>query len=1681
MAYNLSARTNYYEFSAASVLAYELYYRQLNDIQPRFDTIGNNVEAKRRAYSSLAASIYGYSIPLTFKNQNDKQFEVSRLFKSGDIKLNVTYIPAYESSIYTIPYYGQYKQPQSENDIRFSITESSTSTLQQQSKTETTSDYYSYITVDPEMPWIVSKDIQTIDLFYQYNTVTEKRVFRAQTPPLTSNIYIDGIKYNLSDIGYDFTQWIQPGAYSQAPLPWVFKLPKYYTGETYLKINTVPTGHIRSDSISRPPGSFSPGVQTFNISIDPISANVVVSDKDIYTPNRPIVDIETTYKQNDRWSSLTTKVKANVIDGTTLYWNANLYGFYGGFEPSQGTVVIKNGIGTFTTEYTNPYINPGHWTLKPIYPSPPVQEIRIFEDSAFTLNVKRPVETSSGYTFFINNHPLTPGKDYTPITPHNSKKIKIVPKVRGSLHIKEATKSTSLTGNSNVITIDTTGLLITTTTPAPTTTPRPINFNIVNTYGQFGAIKGSKNEVFQDGSRYLLTVFTGAGTVVDPSFYTVSQYSVEFIKSITSQVYITIKDTVFNTTNTSDVISIVLPNGQINTTTPLPDSFNISSNNSELIASIPIRQEQFLPTDSSGNIVYGTYPLGVKLVVFKDNNIISTALYTITDTFKIRFNQAITGAFKFTVYADIPLVDKAGILYKEKGTYTSNTIYINYNPQGPSQATTPSSNLTLASWGVGYPTLPNTRVTFPLTFANGLLSSSQQLRGVIGDIEEAEMQYPNIYRKYGDPEFMFRGSDPANNSLSYIKWQDYGAWINKNSFKFTKPIKGDIKLSTYQLETIWYNGKTNTYINPTDAATDPKFKVFQTDTKVQYLSEALYIDYTPPDTRERDYPATSDFKIGLYYVPPIFTNAQYPTGQDMLYITSTESLCGYRRLDANTSEDIPINVTLFKDNIEVSNEDYKYSPWSSNMLHINSDLYGSGKLFLRLNAAGSTPIYSNVIDLTGNPGGVDSFINISLSSDNRTILFNNFTPRGNKIIGWLDLKFNYEQSIYTGLRINNTQPPLSAVTFIQRDDIYGVRFNLPPLTDAIIRAVAKIYTFPDFTGSTTQPRYINDGYSEYINAWSNYSFYSNTLSGYNSIITTTTTTTTTLRPTLISDPNIINGSRDQSSFGEVISLNGSGYRVAASTSKFETGNTFVEVYEATSGDNFDLIGQRIPGTPGVKFGSSLSLDSSTGSNLLVGVSTSNRVLSYKLLNNEWLQSNSLYVGEGYESFGKSVKQSYDGLQAIIGGLDLITSTALGRVLTRDSLEDDWYTLSAFEITGTGSLHQNLTASGDGIEVDIAIAGNGNTVALGTTMKDGRVGDGVVRVFEQIDSVWNKKGNDIINFHRSDDTVITTKVFVELNQYGNKLLVGYSSGQVRAYTYDSLFGWEQSGDSITLEKDDRIVALTMNSNGDKFAITIRKQINEFNNPTSSSIAIYSFNGTTWQLAADRIISNSGLFGASVKFNSTGTVLAVGTPKGTGTVSLYNINYNTRGITTEAETTTTAPSTTINASVVTRATTTTRSPAARVSTITIAGDAVEIDDSINIDVLAAADEQSKDIVELNSIQNRINASLRNTNKIQRFVERSIGDVLLKEGTDAIIKEIETFLQSGEVGDNTINRLAILQQIINQQRGVTGLPAISNTPTSTSDVDLVDDSSSRAAALSEILRKSYLFYISNNLKKS
>jgi hypothetical protein len=274
---------------------------------------------------------------------------------------------------------------------------------------------------------------------------------------------------------------------------------------------------------------------------------------------------------------------------------------------------------------------------------------------------------------------------------------------------------------------------------------------------------------------------------------------------------------------------------------------------------------------------------------------------------------------------------------------------------------------------------------------------------------------------------------------------------------------------------------------------------------------------------------------------------------------------------------------------------------------------------------------------------------------------------------------------------------------------------------------------------------------------------------------------------------------------------------------------------------------------------------------------------------------------------------------------------------------------------------------------------------------------------------------------------------------------------------------------------------MNSNGDKFAITIRKQINEFNNPTSSSIAIYSFNGTTWQLAADRIISNSGLFGASVKFNSTGTVLAVGTPKGTGTVSLYNINYNTRGITTEAETTTTAPSTTINASVVTRATTTTRSPAARVSTITIAGDAVEIDDSINIDVLAAADEQSKDIVELNSIQNRINASLRNTNKIQRFVERSIGDVLLKEGTDAIIKEIETFLQSGEVGDNTINRLAILQQIINQQRGVTGLPAISNTPTSTSDVDLVDDSSSRAAALSEILRKSYLFYISNNLKKS
>ncbi len=308
----------------------------------------------------------------------------------------------------------------------------------------------------------------------------------------------------------------------------------------------------------------------------------------------------------------------------------------------------------------------------------------------------------------------------------------------------------------------------------------------------------------------------------------------------------------------------------------------------------------------------------------------------------------------------------------------------------------------------------------------------------------------------------------------------------------------------------------------------------------------------------------------------------------------------------------------------------------------------------------------------------------------------------------------------------------------------------------------------------------------------------------------------------------INGAAYNDSFGQSISLNEDGARIAIGAPN-HNGTGYIQVYQF-DGSGWVQLGNDINGDAvNDHLGTSVSLNAD-GTVVAVGIPYSNsngneagRVRVYQLNGANWVQMGGNINGEAAEDqSGRSVSLSDDGNRVAIGAPD------------NDGNGVQSGHVRIYQFNGVGWAQVGSDINGEVAEDrsgwSVSLSDNGSRIAIGAFYNDGNTGDeydnrGHVRIYEFNGANWVQVGSDIDGEAANDDSGYS----VSLSGDGARVAIGAignnNRGHVRIYEFSGM-DWVQvaadidgesindaSGYSVSLSDDGARVVIGAYHNND----------------------------------------------------------------------------------------------------------------------------------------------------------------------------------------------------------------------------------------------------------------------------
>ena len=193
---------------------------------------------------------------------------------------------------------------------------------------------------------------------------------------------------------------------------------------------------------------------------------------------------------------------------------------------------------------------------------------------------------------------------------------------------------------------------------------------------------------------------------------------------------------------------------------------------------------------------------------------------------------------------------------------------------------------------------------------------------------------------------------------------------------------------------------------------------------------------------------------------------------------------------------------------------------------------------------------------------------------------------------------------------------------------------------------------------------------------------------------------------------------------------------------------------------------------------------------------------------------------------------------------------------------------------------NGDAADDGFGRGISISNDGKILAIGAFFNDGNgVDSGQVRIYENIEGVWTQIGDDIYGEAAGDESGFS----IDLNNEGNIIAIGarsnrgngVNSGHVRVFeNIDGL--WNQVGADIDGEAAYNLSGQAVAISGNGTIVAIGANSNGGNGANSGHVRIYEYMGGVWTQLGDDIDGEAAgdLSGWSVDLNNDGNIVAIG---------------------------------------------------------------------------------------------------------------------------------------------------------------------------------------------------------------
>ena len=364
----------------------------------------------------------------------------------------------------------------------------------------------------------------------------------------------------------------------------------------------------------------------------------------------------------------------------------------------------------------------------------------------------------------------------------------------------------------------------------------------------------------------------------------------------------------------------------------------------------------------------------------------------------------------------------------------------------------------------------------------------------------------------------------------------------------------------------------------------------------------------------------------------------------------------------------------------------------------------------------------------------------------------------------------------------------------------------------------------------------------------------------------------------ITKGNSLYGIDEYDYLGNSVSLNQNADILAVSASEFGHGKGYAQVYRWT-GSNWTKKGNTFQGDSIYDlFGSSVSLNGN-GNILSIGIPYEGpkgiaKVYYWNI--NEWTQKGSDIVGKNNgEAFGTSTCLSKDGNTVAIGGIQNTQNDSVPGVVRIYNWNGSEWVQKGSDIYGE--------APRDEFGYALSWNDSASILAIGAWYMDigAKFNAGQVRVYKWNGSEWSQIGSDI-----EGEAGYYTGISVSLDSTGNTLGVGSSgynttTGMAAIYSWNGT-DWELKGDNIYGNPSEYFGGnLRLTSDGEKIAICESNEIN-----------IFSWNSSEWINDGGTISSRN----SAISFTGDGKLIAIGNDynmtngSNSGAAMVYKLCYD-----------------------------------------------------------------------------------------------------------------------------------------------------------------------------------------------